>query len=179
MEVEPVDAGLHHPDYPPRTPPPPKRPVAPQRPEPDTTPTPKKTALALRRPAAVISNRRAASWVLENAPWSPKKAARHVVDQLATWGHTGTTSQQDTCTAVTRELALAALSDGGKKITVHVADQDDTALVLVLSHQDGPAPAPAPDLLTRLHALGALSCGTETERDEPGNRRWALLDLAH
>ncbi|QCX73712.1 hypothetical protein C9F11_47135 (plasmid) [Streptomyces sp. YIM 121038] len=71
---------------------------------------------------------------------------------------------------------LAALGDGGQRITVHVADQDGAALVMALSHQDGPGPS-GEAFLEEIAALGVLSCGADTGRDEPGNRLWALLEL--
>ncbi|MET9294397.1 hypothetical protein [Streptomyces sp. NPDC003077] len=180
QEVVAMEADPHRPDYPPKTPPPPKRPVEPPRPEPDTKPAPHKTALATRRPAVVIRNRRVTNRVFENAPWSPGKAARHVGEQLTAWGYGDRVAvREDRCAKVTKELVRAALGDGGKRVTVHVADQDDTALILVLSHQDGPVTDPDPAFLAKISTLGVLSCGTETERNEPGNRRWALLHLAH
>jgi hypothetical protein len=171
-----MEPTAHRPDYPPKTPPPQPKPISPERPNPPTKPV--KDQLSMRRPAMVIRNRRVANWGFENAPWSPPKAAARVVEQLVDWGYPVAGGQRDTVTAVTRELALAALADGGRRVTVHVADQDRQALVMVLSHQEGPAPGADPELLGRLSALGVVSCGTETERDEPGNRRWALLDLA-
>ncbi|MFI6054550.1 hypothetical protein ACIBCO_31220 [Streptomyces violascens] len=39
------------------------------------------------RLAARIANRRAANWTLENAPWTPAKAARHVMGKPAGWGY--------------------------------------------------------------------------------------------
>ncbi|MEU1078511.1 MULTISPECIES: hypothetical protein [unclassified Streptomyces] len=172
--MEPI---LHRPDYPPKTPPPPKRPISPERPDPDTKPA---GAVATRRPAAVIRNRRAANWALENAPWSPPKAATRVVEQLADWGFVLGAGQRETVAAVTRALAVASLKDGGKRVTVHVAEEHRQALVLVLSHQDGPAPDADQGFLDTIVALGdvVVECGADTDRDEAGNRRWALLDLA-
>ncbi|MFD9904030.1 hypothetical protein [Streptomyces sp. NPDC059063] len=165
------------PDYPPKTPPPPKKPPSPPPPDPPTPPQKRAGAPpARRRPAALIANRRAANWVLESAPWSQAKAATKVVEQLRSWGHLTGTAQRKQYSAVTRLLAKAALGDGGQRITVHVADQDGAALIMALSHQDGPGQG-GEAFLEEVAALGVLSCGADTERDEPGNRRWALLEL--
>src|SRR4051812_49907029 len=80
----PLEGGAaHRPDYPPKTPPPPKKPVEPPRPE-GGNPGP---LMVRPRLAARIANRRAANWTLENAPWTPAKAARHVIGKLAGWGY--------------------------------------------------------------------------------------------
>jgi hypothetical protein len=165
----------HRPDFPPKTPPPPKKPVEPPRPESVTT----ASVLVRPRLAARIANRRAANWTLENAPWSPAKAGRHVIGKLAEWGYTLTADQKADVTAVTVLLARAALADGGRRISLHLADQDHQALILILSHQSGPAPddPEGADLLREVTALGVVSCGTDTDREDGGRRRWALTDL--
>ncbi|WP_244177543.1 DUF6083 domain-containing protein [Streptomyces atriruber] len=156
------------PDYPPKKPP---------SPPPPDPPTKQAAAPAVhRRPTVLIANRRAANWALENAPWSEKKAAVRVVEQLRAWGYLGAAAQQERYTAVTRGLARAALGDGGRRITVHVADQEGAALIMVLSHRDGPGRLDE-SFLPSVAALGVLSCGADTDGDEPGNRRWALLEL--
>ncbi|MEU6990340.1 hypothetical protein ABZ953_06715 [Streptomyces sp. NPDC046465] len=124
----------------------------------------------------LIANRRAANWPLENAPWSEKKAGMRVVEQLRAWGYLGAAAQQERYAAVARRLTRAALGDGGRRITVHVADQDGAALIMVLSHLDGPGAADE-SFLPSVATLGVLSCGADTDGDEPGNRRWALLEL--
>ncbi|MEU7597311.1 hypothetical protein AB0B79_30405 [Streptomyces sp. NPDC039022] len=67
----------------------------------------------------------------------------------------------------------AAIGDGGQRVSLHLTDQDQQALVLVLSHQ--PSPTPDDTVLPRLAELGASSCGTDSAPD--GRRIWALLDL--
>ncbi|MEU6331603.1 hypothetical protein ABZ851_30630 [Streptomyces sp. NPDC047049] len=75
-----------------------------------------------------------------------------------------------------RLLVGAAVEDGGGRISLHLADQDRQALVLVLSHQSGQAPVEDSHFLTSLAAAGSIaSCGTDTSAD--GRRRWALLTL--
>ncbi|GGV53213.1 hypothetical protein [Streptomyces spectabilis] len=165
------------PEYPPRTPTPPKNPPSPPPPGPPAPPQKRAgTPPARRRAAALIANRRAANWALESAPWSQAKTAAKVVEQLRSWGYLTSAAQREKYTAVTRLLAGAALGDGGQRITVHVADQDGAALIMALSHQDGPGQNDE-TLLEAIAALGVLSCGADTERDEAGNRRWALLEL--
>ncbi|KOU49976.1 hypothetical protein ADK54_10340 [Streptomyces sp. WM6378] len=162
----------HRPDYPPKTPPPPKKPVEPPRPE-DATPG---SVLVRPRLAARIANRRAANWTLENAPWTPAKAGQHVTAKLGEWGYRLTEDREASITAVTVLLARAALSDGGRRISLHLADQDHQALILVLSHQSGHSPEGG-DLLREVTALGVVSCGTDTDQGDGGRRRWTLTDL--
>ncbi|MGW1871254.1 hypothetical protein ACWCPS_37670 [Streptomyces mauvecolor] len=162
----------HRPDYPPKTPPPPKKPVEPPRPEGATL----RSMLVRPRLAARIANRRAANWTLENAPWAPAKAARHVIGKLAGWGYHLDTDREAGITAVTVLLTRAALTDGGRRISLHLADQDHQALILVLSHQAGHAPEDE-RLLREVTALGVASCGTDTDQADGGRRRWALADL--
>jgi hypothetical protein len=59
---------------------------------------------------------------------------------------------------------------------VHLADQEQQALILVLSHHTGPSTVDDA-LLTDLAAVGVASCGVDTDRDGGGCRRWALIDL--
>ncbi|WP_244308853.1 hypothetical protein [Streptomyces monomycini] len=90
--------------------------------------------------------------------------------QLQDWGYRPDSEAVGTMVAL---MVEAAVGDGGQRISLHLADQDQQALVLVLSHQPGPAPDDT--LLPRLAGLGASSCGTDSAPD--GRRLWALLDL--
>lgn len=156
----------HRPDYPPKTPPPPKRPVEPPRPE---------GAVATRpRPRALISNRRAANWTLDNAPWTPAKAGRHILGQLDAWHYQPAPALADRLTQVTELLTRTALADGGRRISLHLADQDQQALVMVLSHTPG-RDVSSEALLRDVAELGASSCGADTATD--GRRLWAVIDL--
>ncbi|WP_405797327.1 hypothetical protein [Streptomyces sp. NBC_01506] len=158
----------HHPDYPPKTPPPPKRPVQPPRPTPDT----KTATVAVRgRHRMNISNRRAATWGLESAPWTVTKARTHVVDQLHTWGYR---EVDEIAGDVTALLIRTAVDDGGKRVSLHLADQRAQALIVVLSHRTGLAVTDE-QVLPGVAALGASSCGADTAED--GRRLWAVLDL--
>ncbi|MFF8618230.1 hypothetical protein [Streptomyces sp. NPDC015350] len=170
------------PSYPPKTPPPPKRPVEPPRPEPQQRmsygPPGARTAVAARgRMAVTMANRRGANWTLDVRPWAvssaPAKAQRLVVDQLKGWGYRPDTDQVD---GLLDLLVREAIGDGGHRISVHLADQDERALILVMSHQGQQAPADD-GFLTRLAALGVASCGVDTDAEEGGRRRWALIEL--
>ncbi|WP_228973052.1 hypothetical protein [Streptomyces sp. DH12] len=185
----PMDAGKWPPSYPPRTPPPPKRPVEPPRPDPKGDAG---DAVATRsRLRARIANRRAGNWTYDTAPWasssSPSKAGDDVLSRLRAWGYH--LPDDHPVVALTARLVRAAVADGGRRASVHLADeeQDRQVVVLVLSHRPGPAPDGSgrpgdttPDdggLLQELAVLGASSCGTETDRDGGGRRRWALVAL--
>ncbi|MFJ8311088.1 MULTISPECIES: hypothetical protein [unclassified Streptomyces] len=172
MGAPPDAEDSHRPDFPPKTPPPPKKPVEPPRPA-GSTPGP---VLARPRLSARIANRRAANWTLENGPWSPAKAARYVTAKLEEWGYQLGEARTTGIVAVTELLAGAALTDGGRRISLHLADQDHQALILVLSHQPGHAPD-GEDLLRQVTGLGVVSCGTDTDQADGGRRRWALISL--
>ncbi len=153
----------HTPDYPPKTPPPPKRPVQPPRPETDLVGVP--------RARMQVRNRRAANWTLEAAPWAVGKAGRAVVGRLHEWGY-GQVDQ--TATDLAELLVRTAIADGGRRVSVHLADQNAQVLIVALSHRSG-LTAGGDEVLPELAALGAVSCGKDTSED--GRRVWAVLDL--
>ncbi|MFE2936577.1 hypothetical protein [Streptomyces sp. NPDC059278] len=179
----------HPPSYPPKTPPPPKRPVEAPRPQPVEPPKPPpeqvhsygppgaRTAVATRgRMVVTMANRRGANWTLDTrwaAASAPTKAQRLVGDQLKGWGYRPDTDQVD---GLLDLLVTEAIGDGGNRISVHLADQEQRALILVMSHQDRQAPE-SDDFLTRVAALGVASCGVDTDPEEGGRRRWALIEL--
>lgn len=163
-----MEQPLHHiPDYPPKTPPPPKKPVQPPRPP----IPPAGTLVPTHRRGVTMTNRQGANWPLESQPWSAPVARRRVVAQLQDWGYG---ADHKTAGSVTALLVDAAVGDGGTRVSVHLADQNRQALILVLSHQPGQAPADDA-LLPSIAALGVASCGTDTAAD--GRRRWAVIDL--
>ncbi|MFJ9381611.1 hypothetical protein [Streptomyces sp. NPDC101455] len=171
--MEPQDTGTEdirpRPDYPPKTPPPPKKPPSPPPPQTrvDTAPA----RLDAFRGRRVMANRQGATWSLEAQPWVGKKAVANVTERLAKWGLRGPESLDD----VVLLLVAAVVGDGGRHISVHLAEQDHQALILALSHQ--PDAADVQDaVLPRLHELGAVSCGTELTPD--GRQVWAVLDCA-
>ncbi|MEE1751388.1 hypothetical protein [Streptomyces sp. SP18CS02] len=165
----------HRPDYPPKTPPPPKKPVEPPRPE-TRNPEGDEAAevMARPRPRVRIANRRAANWTYESALWSAARAGRNAAAQLRAWGYP--VDDGHTAAELTVRLVVAAVGDGGSRISVHLADQDHRALVLVLSHRPGLAPLDQ-GLLPEIAALGVVSCGADTDQQDGGRRRWALLAL--
>lgn len=198
MTVRAGVEGRWPPSYPPKTPPPPKRPINPPPPETGLDPGcgPARGAgtaaagssvparahgpvTAQARVRARIANRRAANWTLDAAEWARTsagpKAARQVAAQIREWGYRPTRAEH--AGRLAEKLAAAALEDGGRRISVHLADQDRQALVLVLSHQPGAADPGDGGLLAELAAMGVLSCGTDTDRDGGGRRRWALIAL--
>ncbi|MET9055244.1 hypothetical protein ABZW50_29265 [Streptomyces bacillaris] len=67
-----------------------------------------------------------------------------------------------------------AVADGGRRVSVHLADQNRQALIVALSHRPG-LPVTDSGVLPELAGLGAVSCGTDTAHD--GRRVWAVLDL--
>lgn len=160
----------HHPEYPPKTPLRPKRPVQPPRPTPDSKPRSATPAPHGRARLSMV-NRRAATWGLEAAPWTANKAVGAVVARLREWGYTATDQAARDLTTL---LVSTAVADGGRRVSVHLADQDRQALIVALSHQPGLAVADDV-LLPQLATLGAVSCGTDTAVD--GRRLWAVLDL--
>lgn len=153
----------HVPDYPPKTPPPPKRPVQPPRPE--------TGVVAVPRPRMQVRNRRTAAWSLEAAPWSAGRASRHVVGRLHEWGYR---EADRAAVGLTEALVRVAVADGGRRVSVHLADQNRQALIVALSHRPGPVEDEGA-LLPELTGLGAVSCGTDIAED--GRRVWAVLDL--
>lgn len=158
------------PSYPPRTPPPQKKPVEAPRPQPATKP---KGQLAARRPRMQIRNRQTAALTLRADQWAPAKAAAQALTTVRAWGYPELDT--DDLEAAVKLLVGAAVNDGGKRVSVHLADQDHKVLVLALSHM--PDPGPDDDILGALAALRTVdSCGTDTAED--GRRVWALLDAA-
>ncbi|WP_079147840.1 hypothetical protein [Streptomyces thermolilacinus] len=172
----PPDAEKWPPSYPPKTPPPPRRPVEPPRPE------RQEAAVVAVRPAVRvrIANRRAGNWTFDTAPWAasstPTRAAGAVLDRLRSWGY-GLPDQHPVA-GVTARLVRAAVADGGRRASVHLADRDDDGqvVVLVLSHE--PSRTPEDDgLLREVTGLGAVSAGTESSRDDGARRRWAVVEV--
>lgn len=167
------------PNYPPKTPPPPKRPVEAPRPsgeaeaDPSAPARPHDGRTATRdRVRMTVRNRRAASWTLTADRWAAGKAACRIIGAVRAWGyeHPG-----DESIGQSVELLVgAAVADGGKRVSVHAADQDDMILIVVLSHRAGPVPEDDA-FLTRIAAVsGTASCGSDAAED--GRRVWTLLD---
>ncbi|WP_432086382.1 hypothetical protein [Streptomyces sp. bgisy095] len=165
------------PSYPPRTPPPQKKPVELPRPEPKTKPVstalplpgPGQTRVETRRPRMAVRNRRVSNWVLTADPWAASKAIRHVTQAVRRWeySHPRDVYLEETV----RLLVGTAVEDTGKRVSVHLADQDGMILVVVLSHTGS---EPDQSVLTTLAGVsGTVSCGVDAS--DEGRRIWALL----
>ena len=157
------------PDYPPKTPPPPKKPPSPPPPQTLTEGVP--VRLEVARGRRVMANRRGANWSFEAQPWAARKAVGAVVERLAKWELRAPKNLGE----VAVFLVGTVVVDGGRHVSVHLAEQDGQVLILALSH--------CPDVaelgevaLRRLQELGAVSCGTEVTVE--GRQVWAVLDLA-
>ncbi|OKJ52738.1 hypothetical protein AMK29_30535 [Streptomyces sp. CB02261] len=165
------------PSYPPRTPPPQKKPVEAPRPQPSTKPVthslplpgPGQARLQARQPRMSIRARRAANWALTGYPWVAGQAVGKVTETVRAWGYTH--PADDALEKTVRILVGAAAADDGRRISVHLADQDDMLLIAVLSHTGS---EPDETILADLAAVpGTASCGTDTSDD--GRRVWAVL----
>ncbi|MFD9240422.1 hypothetical protein ACFV0D_00495 [Streptomyces sp. NPDC059556] len=165
------------PSYPPRTPPPQKKPVEAPRPKPSTTPVtvslplpgPGQARLQARRPRMTIRARRAANWALTGYPWVAGQAVGKVTETVRAWGYAH--PEDGALDKAVRLLVDAAAADDGRRISVHLADQDDMLLIAVLSHSSA---EPDETILSALAAVpGTSSCGTDASDD--GRRVWAVL----
>ncbi|MDJ0380021.1 hypothetical protein [Streptomyces sp. G-G2] len=142
------------PDYPPRTPPPPRRPVESPRPE----------------RAFAIVNRRAANWALESQLWSAVRFRRLVLDKLTAWRYL---PDPHGVGAVVTALVAAAVADGGRRISLHLAAREGQACIAVLSHLGNP------------HADGSAGLGGSAglvgsaERDGRAERRRRAGSTGH
>ncbi|MFJ7996149.1 hypothetical protein ACIQ7D_03110 [Streptomyces sp. NPDC096310] len=157
-------------DYPPKTPPPPRKPVSPPFPDPPRPGAPGRVTTRDRR-RVMMAGRRGVNWPLERQEWTPAVAGRRVVGQLRAWGYR---PDEEMVAGVVSLLVRTAASNGGTRVSLHLADERPHALVLVLNHCPGMA-APSDQVLRELAALGVTDCGTDTGTD--GRRLWALLDL--
>ncbi|MET8039036.1 hypothetical protein [Streptomyces sp. NPDC005345] len=168
-----ADAIRPHPTYPPKTPPPPKKPPSPPPPQTlaavaSVLPLPQRSGRAGR---PVMKNRQGAAWSLEAQPWAPGKAFAEVAGRLGKWG----LKRPEGLEALVRHLVGTVVSDGGRHVSLHLAEQNDQALLLAFSHYARPAQPQDDDVLDRLRELGAASCGTELTDD--GRQVWAVVDL--
>ncbi|MEU6016888.1 hypothetical protein ABZ826_23420 [Streptomyces sp. NPDC047515] len=176
----PVTEQPDPPSYPPKTPPPPKKPVSPPRPNTtDGRSTGPRPLVRTARRGVGMRNRRGVNWTLESAPWAAGIAKRKVAAQLGEWGYRAAPAVAEAVAAVTGLLVTAAVADTGRRISVHLSDQDRQACILALSHQADLTPGHAPDGDDVLHQItaqaGVTGCGTDTGPD--GRRIWAVVNL--
>ncbi|WP_327166856.1 hypothetical protein [Streptomyces zaomyceticus] len=165
------------PTCPPRTPPPQKKPVEAPRSQPSTKPVtsllplpgPQQARLDVRRPRMAIQDRRAANWALTAYPWTATQAVGKVTETVRAWGYAH--PADDVLEQAVRLLVDAATADEGRRISVHLADQDGMLLVVGLSHA---GTSPDDTILTDLAAVpGTASCGTDAS--DEGRRVWTVL----
>ncbi|MCX4804420.1 hypothetical protein ACFWWM_16910 [Streptomyces sp. NPDC058682] len=156
------------PSFPPKSPPPQKKPVEPPRPQPAAKPK----SLTGVPPRLIVTSRRARVLAFHADQWAAKKAAGQAALAVAEWHYT-LLDEHDFLKAV-HGLVHTAVSAGGKRVSVHLADQDAKILVMVLNHQtdgqDGAGAVPAEVAVLRT----VDACGTHTSHD--GHTWWALLD---
>ncbi|MFD9400285.1 hypothetical protein ACFWA4_15915 [Streptomyces sp. NPDC060011] len=120
-----------------------------------------------------MRNRQGTAWSLEAQPWAPGRAFAEVMGRLDKWS----LQAPDCLEPLVRQLVTTVVADGGRHISLHLAEQSDQILLLALSHQTASASRPLnEDVLTTLRELGAASCGTEMTAE--GRQVWAVLDLA-
>ncbi|MEU8434755.1 hypothetical protein AB0F18_17910 [Streptomyces sp. NPDC029216] len=155
------------PSFPPKSPPPQKKPVEPPRPQPVTKPT---SATGVP-PRMVVTGRRARVLTFRADQWAPRKAAGQAALAVGEWQYP-LLDEHDFLKAV-HGLVQAAVAVGGKRVSVHLADQNAKILVMALSHQaGGENAARVPHEVALLRTVDA--CGTHADHD--GHAWWALLD---
>ncbi|WP_405195461.1 hypothetical protein [Streptomyces anulatus] len=163
----------HRPDYPPKTPPPPKKPVEPPRPEQQDAPPPARVT---------IRGRSVRNWAVTPSGGAAARVGREVATALVQWGYR---PKDDQPQQVVELLLRSAAQDGGRRVSLHLADDEDRnqVMLLALSHrQDMPTGDDDQVLqdaehMRALAALGPRDVGVETTTD--GRRWWAGLDLPH
>lgn len=156
------------PSFPPKSPPPQKKPVEPPRPQPATKPK----SLTGVPPRLVVTSRRTRVLAFRADRWAAKKAAAQAALAVAEWDYP-LLDEHDFLRAV-HGLVDTAVAAGGKRVSVHLADQDNKILVMVLNHQAGEQEVvgAVPAEVAVLRTIDA--CGANTDHD--GHAWWALLD---
>ncbi|MCS0638347.1 hypothetical protein NX801_22360 [Streptomyces sp. LP05-1] len=160
----------HRPDYPPKTPPPPKKPVELPRPDPKNPRSPRPD-----KARAVMRNRRGANWPLESADWVVGRAQRRVVERLREWRLPFDARAAGQVREAVGVLVRAAVGDGGRRISLHLADEDGRAALMVSSHEVPPGGEPGAEHLLALVRHGVTDCGVDVLPD--GRRHWAVVEL--
>ncbi|MET9605916.1 hypothetical protein ABZZ17_12725 [Streptomyces sp. NPDC006512] len=149
--------------------------TAPEATEPTMPPSfpPKSAPPASPRARMRIRNRQTVALAFRADPWTPKRAAARALATIRGWGYPGL-AEHDLERAVLL-LVEAVVKDGGKRVSLHLGDQDEKILVIALSHR--PGTSREGELFDELGALATLdSCGDDLADD--GRRLWALLDAS-
>ncbi len=160
----------HRPDYPPKTPPPPKRPVQPLPPE-QTAPAPA---------PVTIRGRSVRNWAVTPSSGAAARVGQEVATTLHQWGYRPKDDQSQQAVEL---LLRSAAQDGGRRVSLHLADDEDRnqVMLLALSHRQDMPPSNDDQSLRdaehmrALAALGIRDVGMETAPS--GRRWWAGLDL--
>ncbi|MGZ9928588.1 hypothetical protein ACXNSR_01720 [Streptomyces sp. NC-S4] len=119
----------------------------------------------------VVTSRRARVLAFRADQWAAKKAAGQAALAVAEWDYP-LLDEHDFLKTV-HGLVGAAVAGGGKRVSVHLADQDDKILVMVLNHRiDEDDAVQVPTEVAVLRTVDA--CGVHTDQD--GHAWWALLD---
>ncbi|MET8137274.1 hypothetical protein ABZV24_36095 [Streptomyces sp. NPDC005251] len=92
---------------------------------------------ASRAGRPVMKNRQGASWFLEAQPWSPGNAFAEVTGRLGQRG----LKAPDRLEALVRQLVAAVVADGGRHVSLHLAEQDNQARVLAFQSPARPVAA--------------------------------------
>ncbi|MGP3690679.1 hypothetical protein ACTVZO_39325 [Streptomyces sp. IBSNAI002] len=139
---------------------------------PRTQPATKPNSLTGVPPRLVVANRRSRVMALRADQWAARKAAAQAALAVAAWDYP-LLDEHDFLKTV-HGLVHAAVAAGGKRVSIHLADQDAEILVMVLNHQtDGQDDAgQVPAEVAVLRTVDA--CGAHTDHD--GHAWWALLN---
>ncbi|MEU3671840.1 hypothetical protein [Streptomyces virginiae] len=142
--------------------------MEPPRPQPTTKPK----SLTGVPPRLVVTSRRTRVLAFRADRWAAKKAAAQAALAVAEWDYP-LLDEHDFLRAV-HGLVDTAVAAGGKRVSVHLADQDNKILVMVLNHQAGEQEVvgAVPAEVAVLRTIDA--CGAHTDHD--GHAWWALLD---
>ncbi|MEV7728655.1 hypothetical protein AB0P15_28495 [Streptomyces sp. NPDC087917] len=102
--------------------------------------------------------------------WAARKAVRQALETVFAWGHRNL-DPGDLMSAV-RALVDLAVTGGGKRVSVHLADRGDQLIVTALSHRaEDTVEASALDGVAALTTV--IECGIDLGPD--GRQVWALL----
>ncbi|WP_445047897.1 hypothetical protein [Streptomyces drozdowiczii] len=126
-----------------------------------------------------MRGRRGANWVYTANRWAPDKAKEAILTQLAAWDFRPGQSVLNAIEAVTVLLVETTVADQGRRVSVHLSDQDGQACILALSHDPGLADLDDDAGSKVLHQVTAYrpvtECGMDTGPD--GRRVWAVVAL--